>query len=225
MDSGRRTIKAAVFDIGGVLAWDIWENMFINPNNGLAKYFSLDPTALHSFGLGMWEDVAYKAAYSDEETDALEKHFWQRLIDEFHLDAPIEFFISKTDEFVIPVKGMTDLVSDLKEHNIELGICSNNSEFFHRKLVQQLDFYQHFNSKKEILSSKTGFSKTSPGLEMFKALEEVLDSPKENIVFIDDRALNVERAIEFGFNALYFPPTSNYGADYLRRFFHFCGVL
>jgi FMN phosphatase YigB (HAD superfamily) len=225
MDNKQISIKAVVFDIGGVIALDVWENMFIDPEKGLAKHFNLSTHEVHKFGIGLWEDFAYVSAFSKEETDKLESDYWGRFIERFDLNAPIDFFVSKTNEFVTPILGMTSIVSDLKQKNIELGICSNNSEFFHRQLVNQLDFYKYFDPRKEILSSKMGCPKSSPDFKMFKKLDSVLDSKREQVLFIDDRQINIEKAIEFGFNALLFPAQSANGANYLRRILNLAGIL
>ncbi len=216
-------IKSIVFDIGGVLANDIWETMFTDPNNGLAQHFGLESKAVHKFGYGLWEDYAYLGASCEEEIDVLEEDYWQRFMDEFGVSESLDFFKEKTCEFIIPVKGMMALVHDLHP-NYELGICSNNSEFFHKKLAEVLGFYKYFDQKKEILSTQIGSSKTSSNYEMFRALDEALDAPKENVLFVDDRQKNIERAIEFGFNAILFPQASDRGEEYLRRFFKMSNI-
>ena len=216
-------IQSIVFDIGGVLASDIWETMFLDPNKGLAKHFGLDPNAVHKFGLGLWEQYAYLDACCEEEVDFLEEDYWQRFMDEFDISEQLDFFIQKTYEFIIPVKGMMGLVEQLAP-KYELGICSNNSEFFHTKLAEVLGLYKYFDPKKEILSTKIGASKTSPNYEMFKALDKALDTPKENVLFVDDRQKNIERAIEYGFNAVLLPQASDLGEEYLRRFFKMSNI-
>lgn len=225
MDRIPSPIKAVVFDIGGVLALDIWENMFVDPENGLAQHFGLSPTEVHNFGFGLWEDFAYVSTNTKQETDKLESDYWDRFIKRFELKAPVDFFVSKTKEFVKPVPGMINIVSHLQQQNVELGICSNNSEFFHRQLVKTLDLYKYFDPQKEILSSKMGCSKTSPDFKMFKAVESVLTTKREHVLFVDDRQPNIEKAIEFGFNALLFPAGSTYGAEYLNRFLKLAGLL
>lgn len=214
-----------VFDIGGVLAWDIWENVYLDPVKGLAVELDLDPKEIHQFGLGLWEEVAYRSAHSKAEILAMEASFWGRFMERFSPETPLQYFFDKADEFVRPVKGMLEIVRELYDRKFELGICSNNSEFFHKRLVAKLDLYRYFDPAKEILSSKIGASKTSPNYEMFIALEKALETPKEKTLFIDDRPANVERAIEYGFNALYFPPASERGAEYLRRLFSIAGMI
>ena len=75
---GIKMIKAVVFDIGGVLAFDIWEHLFLDPEKGLAAGLSLSPDEVKQMGLKMWEDFAYKSAKSEKEINALEIDYWSQ---------------------------------------------------------------------------------------------------------------------------------------------------
>jgi len=115
------------------------------------------------------------------------------------------------------VKNKLPLVEKLKENKIELAICSNNTEFFHKRLFEKLGLMDYFDPAKEVLSSRIGFSKTSANLEMFRHLEQVVSAPKNETLLVDDRVTNIERAIAYGMNAILFPAASENGADYLER--------
>ncbi len=60
-------IKAVVFDIGGVLAFDIWEHAFLDPEKGLAGVLSLPPDEVKQVGLKMWENFAYRSAKDEKK--------------------------------------------------------------------------------------------------------------------------------------------------------------
>ena len=218
-------IKAIVFDIGGVLAFDIWEHAFLDPEKGLATVLNLPQDEVRQVGLKMWEDFAYRSALSDEEIHTLEHEYWQHFIDHFQLKKPIDFFIFKAEEFIMPVKKMLPLLQELKKNNIELAICSNNAEFFHKRLSDKLKLSKYFEKDKQVLSSRVGYSKTSPGFEMFRQVERVVSAGRRKTLLVDDRVINIERAIAFGMNAILFPAASEKGADYLERLFLQMGVL
>ncbi|NOY57719.1 MAG: HAD hydrolase-like protein [Calditrichaeota bacterium] len=218
-------IKAVVFDIGGVLAFDIWEHAFLDPEKGLAALLTLPRAEVREVGLKMWEDFAYKAARSDAEIQMLEEQYWQQFRAHFRLQTPTNFFISTAEKFIKPVESMLPLLKKLHENKIELAICSNNTEFFHKRLIDKLDFIKYFERENKVLSSRIGYSKTSPGLEMFRQVERVVSAGKNEILLIDDRIKNIERAIEFGMNAILFPASSAKGADYLEQLFLQMGVL
>lgn len=218
-------IRAVVFDIGGVLAFDIWEHAFLDTERGLAAVLNLPRDEVKQVGLKMWEDFAYRSALSDEEIYTLEHEYWQHFIGHFQLKKPIDFFLARAEEFIRPVENMLPLVQKLKKNKIELAICSNNTEFFHKRLSEKLKLMDTFDPEKEVLSSRIGFSKTSPNFEIFRQVEQVVSAERRETLLVDDRVINVERAIEFGMNAILFPVASEKGADYLERLFTQMGVL
>lgn len=218
-------IKAIVFDIGGVLAFDIWEHAFLDAEKGLATVLNLPRDEVKQVGLKMWEDFAYRSAKNEKEIDALEIDYWSKFKRHFGRQEPIDFFIARTEEFIRPVKNMLSLVQKLKENEIELAICSNNTEFFHKRLSEKLGLMDYFDPAKEVLSSRVGFSKTSANFEMFQRVEQVVSAHKNEAVLVDDRITNIERAIAFGMNAILFPAASEKGAAYLERLFIQMGIL
>ncbi len=222
---GNKMIKAVVFDIGGVLAFDIWEHLFLDPEKGLAAILSLPPDEVKQMGLKMWEDFAYKSAKSEKEINALEIDYWSQFKRHFRRQDSLDFFLARVEEFIRPVKNMLSLVQKLKENGIELAICSNNTEFFHKRLCEKLKLMDTFDPAKEVLSSRVGFSKTSENFEMFHRVEQVVSVHKNETVLVDDRIPNIERAIAFGMNAILFPAASEKGADYLERLFLQMGVF
>lgn len=46
----QQIIKGIVFDIGGVLAHDVWEGMLLNEEKGLAARCGLDNKQVHQVG-------------------------------------------------------------------------------------------------------------------------------------------------------------------------------
>ncbi len=214
-----------IFDIGGVLAYDVWEHMFLDKPNGLSSDLNLPEDEVKKFGSELWEKFAYTPAKTTAEVEKLEYEYWKQFIKHFNLTHSVEFFIKKTNKFIKRVKGILPLLRKLKRRGIELAICSNNNEFFFRRQMENLGLEAFFAADKIALSCRLGVSKSSPNFEMFKAVLNSVNTPKDKCLFIDDRESNVNEAVEFGLPAILFPSESKLGAKYLEILFKEMGLL
>ena len=209
-------IKSIIFDIGGVIALDIWELMLLNHKNSITQKYKLNHSEVFQYGKKLWEEFAYlKVSESLKWTD-LEKKYWKKFTTKFNIDDSISEIIQLTDDFIIPVKGMLSLIGQLSRKKIKLAICSNNTEFWLQRQIEKFQLYNYFESKDIIASCRIGFSKSSPKFEMFNAVLKALHIDKEDCLFIDDRIENIEVAIKFGLKTILFPHESESGAIYLK---------
>ena len=218
-------INNIVFDIGGVLAFDVWEHLLLDPEEGAAARFGLDSGEVERYGPELWKVFEHRPLENGETADMLEIGYWKHFIRKFNLTEPLETFIDMTDRFIRPVEGMTELLRKLKTSGINLAICSNNNEFWMRKQMNKVGLHSYFEPEKVICSSRVGASKISPDFEMFKAVADVLGADSTSVVFIEDRFENIERAMEYGWAGILFPQASPYGASYLESLFSRMGVL
>jgi len=206
-------IKAIVFDIGGVLAQDVWEHLYLDPAQGIiARYPELDAAALEATGNRLWERYAYTPAPKELDWRILEREYWIAFIQEMQAVLPTSLspdeFIDLTDDFVQPIEGMPDLMSRLAGQGLALAICSNNNEFWYARQAERLNLEALIPHENVILSSRVGASKSSPNFEMFKAVSESLRCKDPECLFIDDRPGNVDRAKQFGMQSVLFDGTS-----------------
>lgn len=202
------TLEAFIFDIGGVLAEDVWEHLFLDPDRGISARFSLDRLEVERVGSMLWHSFAYLPETKENNWKQLEQLYWESFITYFRGDLPPKIsttdFIELTDDFIRPIKGMRPILEKLKSDRLGLAICSNNNEFWFKRQMTKLKLGRFFKPAKVVLSCRVGFSKSSPGLEMFKATVNAVAVPKHKCLLIDDRADNVERAREFGIQSLLF---------------------
>lgn len=212
-------IEAVVFDIGGVLAYDVWEHALLDEEMGIAARFGIDPDEAEATGQELWERYAYTPATAEVDWQALELDYWQQLIRRLELPADARQLIAYSDQFVRPVEHMIDLVTELHQAGIGLAICSNNNEFWFERQMARLGIRALFAPDAIVLSNWIGVSKSSPAYEMFQAVENALGIDRGNCIFIDDRWPNIVRAAEFGMPGIWFPPHSEHGASYLRVLF------
>ena len=208
-------ITAAIFDIGGVLAHDVWEHMLLDKPDGIASRYGLDRCGpdgnlVERVGALLWEAFAYRPATQHNDWQALEIQYWRQFIGfiwgrQPPSDVSVDNFIQMTDDFINLVDaGMICLLERLQSRGIDLAICSNNNEFWFRRQMDKLSLHRFFSPSKVILSCRIGVSKSSPRFEMFHAVVDALRVAKSQCVFVDDRKDNVDRAKQFGIAAVRF---------------------
>ena len=218
-------IKAIVFDIGGVLAYDVWEHLLLDENVGVASQLELDPQVVESVAVELWEMFAYHDETLRMNWQAIEESYWAHFIERFNLTLSVDFFIQLTDQFILPIPGMSELINEVRKKGLDLAICSNNNAFWSRRQLAKLDFAQNFEPQKIILSNQIGHAKASPGFEMFQAVVDALEVDRTSCLFIDDRPSSIEWAGKFGMPGILFPSHSKYGADYLRSLFQLLNII
>lgn len=216
-------VKALIFDIGGVLAFDVWENLLLDSERGIASNYNLNSINVKKIGKKLWDKFAYSSHDNllevDNDWQQLEKVYWNSFVDELNLSVSIDDLIEMTDDFIQPVEGMVDLVNVLCEHDIKLAICSNNTEFWFQRQVNKIGYVDFFAPSSIILSNRIGASKSSNNFEMFKAVLDSLNLDKESCLFIDDRSHHIKQASRFGLPAILFPSHSSCGHKYLKLLF------
>lgn len=213
--------KSIIFDIGGVLAYDVWENLLIG-EGGVAKKYNLDKLMIEDTGKKLWEEFAYKSSNNFKK---LEREYWKRFINEVNFSIDIDELITLTDDFIKPVEGMSGLLNNIKEKETNLAICSNNNEFWFNRQSEKINLLDYFESKKIILSCRLGHSKLSENFELFKETVKALGVQKEECILVDDRIESIARANEYGMTGILFPSHSKFGARYLELLFKMMKIL
>ncbi len=217
--------RALIFDIGGVLSFDIWESTLLDRELGLAFQYNLDPEDVFQTGLETWQEVAYKSVHRELSWQAMEIDYWQRLSHRIGLNLSTNELIDASLSFIKPLPGMKELLLKLVMFEYPMIFCSNNSEFWYHRQCAHLELEQLIPASHHVLSSRVGQSKSDSGQLMFKKCIEILDMPAHQCVFIDDRQCNIDAALAFGFNPIFHPSHSARGADYLHRIFIQMGIL
>lgn len=222
-------IKALIFDIGGVIASDVWESLFFDKKDGLTANFDVSEGELKKAGRELWNEFAF-LSYSREENKekgwrALEKKYWDMFLQQFNLPLTVEELIDRSKQFVREIPGMYDLLRKLHDTGITLAICSNNTEFWFERQMEQIGLSEFFEPRNIIISCRVGSAKSNPNFEMFKAVCRATGFEGKNCIFIEDRPKNIEMALKFGMPGILFPSKSPLGAAYLESIFKFMGIL
>lgn len=204
-------IQGVAFDIGGVLAYDVWEHLL--PAIALHHDLKLKDAEIVTIGRKLWREYECGPQARENEWQGFEQEYWEKFIDELPESAKssvtVEACIQMTDAFIKPVEGMFPLLESLKESGVGLAICSNNNEFWFRHQWDKLNLGRFFDPEKVVLSCRVGFPKSSHGFEMFQEVEEKLEVSRAHCVFIDDRESNINISQQFGMVGIHFTGVDN----------------
>ncbi|MBN1813166.1 MAG: HAD-IA family hydrolase [Anaerolineae bacterium] len=218
-------IEAIVFDIGGVLAHDVWQNMVFDQGEGVLSRYHLEPDQVEQVGGDLWQMFAYRVPSAERDWKELELGYWDLFIKRLQLPTTPGEFVELTDRFIQPVEGMDRLLGLLQSKGIGLAVCSDNTAFWIRRQMDKLALHRFFSPDKVIVSSTIGVSKADPSFEMFQAAVNALEVDKESCIFVDDRGGNIQRALRFGLTGVLFPSHAAYGAQYLEALLRRMGVV
>lgn len=201
-----KSIDGVVFDIGGVFVKDPWEWMLFEASNNIADQFNLDKEMTEKAGTVAWKScdrVNHPGSIRQQE-----ETYWNIFLKELDVvpeGLTAQYLLSQSSNYIETINNSEyrKLLSSLISSNIELAICSNNTEFWFAHEWETINLQKFFQEKNIILSNNIGATKSSEGGEMFHAVQEALGIPFERLLFIDDRIHNVEKAQSLGMDALF----------------------
>ena len=219
-------IKGVIFDVGGVLAYDVWEHLLCDPPGAprsIAVEYGIPPEKLEQVGQELWANFDRRGG----DPDDLEKEYWEQFLGRVRgfpglANVTVPDLVAMTDAFVRPVSEheTADLLAWLTRKGVCLGICSNNNEFWSTRQMRKLRLYRYFSPNRVILSCQHGITKSDHRL--FHIAADALRLHPTECAFVDDRMGNVSRAIDCGMLGLLvateqFPAKPQGGTRYLRR--------
>jgi HAD superfamily hydrolase (TIGR01509 family) len=213
-------IKGVIFDVGGVLAHDVWEHLLLSVPHGIASKYKLSGPKVEKVGKDLWKKFAVQSAVTPQDRETCERDYWRRFKESFPelpSSVTVESLISLSDDFVQHVneKDMIPVLKRLQEKRVGLAICSNNNEFWFHRQMTKLQLSKFFDGDKVVLSSRESVEKSDPSLKMFRVAAEKLGLKTAECVFVDDRMENINRALDSGMTGIWFPSGSSDGARYL----------
>lgn len=190
-------VGAVLFDIGGVLADDVWERMLLDPRDGLAARRGIDPARAHAAGRAVWPVVSREPAQADDWWAAVEQR----------LDLTVAE--AERAELLGLVQGNAEareVFEEVRATSVEIGVVSNNTSFWWRHQLTLAGVLDLVQPELRLLSCEVGRSKSDePGLlETARGL-----LPEVRVLVVDDRQGNLDRAQRLGFEVL----SSRYGTS------------
>ena len=181
--------KNIIFDVGDVLLDYRWQQMLMD--------YGLDEAEAYRVGRELFDDPdglwhEYDLAVKSQE----------EIIQEFEQKHPkdaevIRWFISHGEYMHVARPAIWKLVHQLKEAGYHLYILSNYPEILFKKHTQYADFMDDMEGM--VVSYMLHVGK--PERVVYQTLCDRYGLNKEECLFFDDRAENVQGAIDFGMRA------------------------
>ena len=178
--------KNIIFDVGDVLLDYRWQQMLMD--------YGLDEAEAYRVGRELFDDPdglwhAYDLGVKSQE----------EIIQEFEKKHPedaevIRWFISHGEYMHVARPAIWKLVHQLKEAGYHLYILSNYPEILFKKHTQYADFMEDMEGM--VVSYMIHVGK--PEQVIYQTLCDRYGLNKEECLFFDDRAENVQGAIDFG---------------------------
>lgn len=181
--------QTVIFDWGNVIAFEDRKTVV----DFLCETFALSEKEFELV------NIIKRQAIEKGKTDV---QFWQELALERKIALPIDWVqnyhrILKTSVGANP--EMYALIDALKEKKMRVGLLSNIDDRY-VKLIRNFGFYDAFDPC--LLSCEMGWEKPDP--KAYQLLLDTLQLPASSIVFIDDKAENVEASKRLGIDAIQF---------------------
>ena len=181
--------KNIIFDVGDVLLDYRWQQMLMD--------YGLDESEAYRVGRELFDDPdglwhEYDLGVKSQE----------EIIQEFEQKHPkdaevIRWFISHGEYMHVARPAIWKLVHQLKEAGYHLYILSNYPEILFKKHTQYADFMDDMEGM--VVSYMLHVGK--PERVVYQTLCDRYGLNKEECLFFDDRAENVQGAIDFGMRA------------------------
>ena len=184
-------ILAVIFDLGNVL-FDIsfepmlrqWSELSGKPFEELNAGFGIDEGVSGLYEKGLIDDTEFR------------KHLSQWL--GFELSQEM-FFESWNSIYGEPTEGIEELLDSLKANGYRLVALSNTNDAHYRVWIHK---YAHLIAHLEKVFCSHLLRSKKPEPEIYKAVLDYLQLPPNQCVFLDDRADNVQGAIDLGIHGI-----------------------
>lgn len=184
------TIKAIIFDLGGVLL----RTADFTPREHLAERLGMDRHELEQLIFGgdsgdraqrgeisteqHWENVRYQLGYTREDLHAM--------LDEF-------FYTDRLDDELVNYVRML-------HRTYKTALLSNSTNDLRKRIADQWHFEDAFDTM--VISAEVGLAKPDP--RIFRLAVERLGVQAHEAVFVDDFQKNVEAAMGVGMHGIRF---------------------
>lgn len=184
-------INAVIFDIGMVLVYFRWKELFADLGFEGQKFEKIANATVHN----PWWNEFDKGLMSVKEI--LDKYV--RMAPEYRDD--IEKIYEYSDKFIEMYDYTPGWIGELKERGYKVYVLSNWSEpAYEANKDTQMNFLKEMDGG--ILSFQEGIIK--PDRAIYKLLCDRYKINPGEAVFLDDNAANIESARKFGLNAILF---------------------
>jgi putative hydrolase of the HAD superfamily len=196
-------ISTILWDVGGVLLTNGWDH---KERAAVLERFHIDRESFedrHPEANDLWE----KGLISVEE-------YLHRTVFWTPRGFTSEEFLAamKAESVVLPDSGIGILESIAASEEVDIGMLNNEARELNDYRIEEFGFHAYF----DFFFSSCYVGLRKPGEQIYRLALDVLQCEPGEVVFIDDRAGNVEAAAGLGINAIQYQGSAQL-ADALAR--------
>ena len=184
-----KTIKAVIFDFGGVLS----EEGFRNGLKAIGTKHGINPDGLFATA----EELIYKTGYITAECD--EPSFWNALREKTGIN---ENDNELREEILIRFSirpQMIQYVKKLKSYGLITAILSDQTNW-----LDEIDSREHFFRYFDYVYNSFHLKKSKKDPSIFRDVCEAIGFEPGEVLFVDDNIENIKRASQEGLRAIHF---------------------
>jgi FMN phosphatase YigB (HAD superfamily) len=196
-------IQAIIMDIGGVVAPDIWEQLFFSESR-ISSLSHFPRSTLLRVGRKNFSLFAYRRWNRSNSWQALERAYWASVSADLGIKLDAAEIENKTTAVIQPLLDLSKIKEFSSASGLRVVFCSNDTPFWYYRNWTALNWGDSYSSEDFVMSFDFGQSKQHPRSELFKACAEVLKTAAGSTLFIDNQLDNLRSARRFGFRTLHF---------------------
>jgi beta-phosphoglucomutase family hydrolase len=198
---GKKMIKGFIFDMDGVII------------DSEPLHFELNRRIMRDFGLELPDEVFIPYVGITNE------QMWSELIERYRLNTTIvelqeKEALLKREVFqdLEPIKGIPELLANLKKDGIAIGLASSSSREFIEMVLEKLQIRGYF----QAVVSGRELTRSKPDPEIFLRTAELLNVKPADCLVLEDSRHGVEAAKRAGMKCIAFQ-NPNSGPQDLSR--------
>lgn len=200
--SAARAPDVMLLDVGGVLTPDPWQTLLLTPGDGIADRLGADRTEFEEAATRLWPE------FSLEERSEVD--WWLELSRAVEIEITADLVKEVEDRLLQPIAGAAELISEARRI-CDVGVVSDNTWFWYRKQSDLLGLDRLTMQPLRFLSFERGVSKETFPVGLFEVASESLTG--RQVVVVDDRDVNCQRAEAAGLIAIRIDPLSKASAN------------
>jgi len=197
-----RSISTLFFDIGGVILTNGWDRTC---RHQVVAQFDLD-----------WEEFADRHDFMAHDFEigriSLAQYLERTVFYRRRTFSPDEF-TSAMFAASIELPGALDLLADVAATGLLMVTLNNESRELNEHRISHFGLRRYFSAF--LSSCYLGIKKPEP--EIYRLALEVTQRPVEECLFIDDRALNLECALDVGLAGIQFASVDQLRSELAHR--------
>lgn len=182
-------IKAFIFDMDGVII------------DSEPLYYKADRMVINDFGIDIPDEEMNKYVGISCKT------VWSDIKEKYNVNAAIDEILARhalykkgvfENEELQAINGVNELLADLKEKKISIGLASSSPREFIEQILKSLNIIDYF----EVIVSGEELKNGKPAPDIFLKAAELLNTEPDDCVVLEDSSNGVKAAKSAGMKCI-----------------------